>query len=183
MKKIIAFSGSNSSKSINQQLIHAVSKLLSEPQSQSVQIEIIDLRDYPAPLYGPDLEREDGYPDSMMQLDAKMKEADGFIVSSPEHNGSMPAFLKNALDWQSRIRKKIFLDLPIVFLSTSPGGRGGASALQHLLDIMPYRGATVIGGHPVGSFNGKVVDGELIEGEDRDAIVGLLTQLVEAVNV
>lgn len=179
MKKIIAFAGSNSSTSINRQLIEAVVGLI--PQSDDLQVEIIDLRDYPAPMFGVDLEREKGNPESMLNLDAKMQEADGFLVATPEHNGSMPAFFKNALDWQSRIRKPIFCDKPTVFLSTSPGGRGGASALQHLLDIMPFRGTQVIGGHAVALFKQKMVDGDLVDGEDRDAIAKLLAELVASV--
>jgi NAD(P)H-dependent FMN reductase len=175
MKKILAFAGSNSSTSINKKLIHAVAGFVTKSE-----LEIIDLNDYPAPMFGVDLERAQGPPDSMIQLDAKMQEADGFIVASPEHNGSMPAFFKNILDWQSRIRKPIFCDKPTLFLSTSPGGRGGSSALQHLMAIMPFRGTKIIGGHAMGQFNDKVVDGKLIEGEDREAIVKLVALLEDS---
>ncbi len=171
--KILAFSGSNSSTSINQQLIHAVAPLV-----DFAEVEIIDLRDYPAPLFGVDLEKSSGYPESMQTLNAKFNDADAFIVSSPEHNGSMPAFFKNALDWISRIStNKIFKEKPCVFLAASPGARGGASVLDHLLTIMPYRGAQVIGGHGVGSFSEKVVGGVLQEGDDKDKIVALFEKL------
>ena len=106
-----------------------------------------------------------------------MGEADGFIVSSPEHNGSMPAFFKNTIDWISRMDGKVFNDKPTVFLSTSQGPRGGLSALTHILAIMPYQGAEVIGGHSLGSFDEKVVNGELIEGEDKEKIKALIAQL------
>ena len=45
MKKIIAFSRSNSSKSINQQLVRIVSKYI-----KNAEVEVISLRDFPAPI-------------------------------------------------------------------------------------------------------------------------------------
>ena len=175
MKTILAFSGSNSKNSINQQLIHAVAKL-----EVKCNIEIIDLRDFPAPLYGIDEEVDNGIPPSMQLLREKFRNADGFLISSPEHNGSMPAFMKSVLDWQSRQEGKIFMEKPAVFLSTSPGPRGGASALKHILEIMPFRGAVIIGGHSVGSFSEKVTNGILNEGEDKEIILKLLTDLIGA---
>lgn len=174
MKKIIAFSGSNSSESINQKLILSACKLI-----QNAEVEVLDLRDYPANVFCVDDEASTGFPDTMKKLFDKIGEADGFIVSSPEHNGSMPAVLKNTFDWLSRMGRKIFNEKPVVFLSTSPGPRGGASVLKHLIEIMPYRGAIVVGGHAVGSFNDKVTDGILNEGEDKKAIIALLKQLEE----
>jgi len=172
MKKVLAFSGSNSAQSINQQLIHAVCKL-----KHDLDIKVIDLREYPATIYGIDEEIENGIPHSMIQLRELMLGYDGFIVSSPEHNGSMPAFLKSTLDWLSRQGGKIFQEKPVVFLATSQGARGGASVLKHILEIMPYRGAKIIGVHGVGEFDQKVIGGELIDGPDKDAIEGLLSNL------
>lgn len=158
MGKIIAFSGSNSKASINQQLVIATSKLV-----QNNEVEVIDLRDYPAPIYGIDLETEEGMPVSMTTLKEKMKSADGFIVATPEHNGSMSALLKNTIDWLSRIEQKVFDDKPTVFMSTSPGPRGGASALEHLVTVMPYRGANIVGHYSLGSFGENYSDGTLSE--------------------
>lgn len=141
-------------------------------------VEIVDLRDYPAVVYGIDEEENNGFPETMIAFNEKLKEADGFIISSPEHNGSMPVALKNAFDWTSRMGGKILKEKPTVFLATSPGARGGASVLEHLLTIMPYRGAKIVGGHAMGSFNDKVIDGQLIEGEDKEIILTLINQLV-----
>ncbi len=176
MKKIIAFSGSNSSKSINQQLIHAVAAMV-----EKAEVEIISLRDYSAVIYGIDEEESNGFPSAMEALKDKLGEADGFVVSSPEHNGSMPAVLKNTIDWLSRMGRKVFNGKPTVFLSTSPGGRGGASVLQHLLAIMPHQGAEVIGGHSVGNFFDKMENGTLKDGEDKEQIAALINQLENSI--
>lgn len=175
MKKIIAFSGSNSATSINQQLIHAIAGTVS-----GIEVEVLSLRDFEAPIFGIDLEAELGFPESMQALFDKMSTADGFIVSTPEHNGFMPAVLKNTMDWLSRMGRKVFNEKPVVFLSASPGGRGGASALGQMLAIMPHQGAQVIGGHSVGAFFDKFKEGALVDGVDKVAILKLVKELEQA---
>ena len=169
MKKIIAFSGSNSSHSINQQLVQYIASTITDAE-----VEVLSLRDFEAPIFGVDLETEAGFPESMKALFDKMSSADGFIVSTPEHNGFMPAVLKNTIDWLSRMGRKVFNDKPVVFLSSSPGGRGGGSALGQILSVMPHQGAKIIGGHSVGSFFDKFKDGSLEDGEDKDVILKLV---------
>jgi NAD(P)H-dependent FMN reductase len=175
MKKIIAFAGSNSSKSINHQLILASSKLTS-----NVVTEIINLRDFEAPLFGADLLESNGIPESMIELSEKMKSADGFLISIAEHNGSMTAVLKNTFDWLSMKEPKFLFNKPTVFISTSPGPRGAASALKHIVEIMPYRGANIIGSHSVGSFSEKVADGKFINEDDKATVENLLTELTDS---
>jgi NAD(P)H-dependent FMN reductase len=156
MKKILAFSGSNSKQSINQQFVIAAANLI-----EGAEVEVLNLRDYEAPVYGIDLEIEHGFPPTMVELNKKFDEADGFLISTPEHNGSMPAAFKNVIDWISRQEVKVFRDKPTVFLSTAPGPRGGASALEHLVAIMPYRGAEIVGQYSLGSFSENYENGSL----------------------
>ena len=176
MKKIIAFSGSNSSTSINQKLVKFMANQLTE-----LEVEVLDLRDFEAPIFSTDLEAEIGSPPAMKALFAKMSLADGFIVSTPEHNGYMPAVFKNTIDWLSRMGRKVFNEKPVIFTSASPGGRGGASALGQILQVMPHQGAKIIGSHSVGAFFDKFIDGALIDGEDKEAIQKLVRNLEAAI--
>ena len=175
MGKILAFSGSNSKNSINQKLIRLTSELIEEHE-----VEVIDLRDYDAPLYGIDLEIENGIPSSMKALSEKMSAVDGYIISTPEHNGSMSALLKNTIDWLSRFEQKTFQNKPTVFMSASPGPRGGISALSHLVDVMPYRGAEVVGHYALGSFGEHYVDGSL-DDESQVKIKAIIRKLEEVI--
>jgi NAD(P)H-dependent FMN reductase len=172
MKKIIAFSGSNSSKSINQTLINIVSEYFT-----SCEVEVLNIRDYRAIVYGIDEEVQDGFPESMVNFKEKMDSADGYLISSPEHNGSMPTALKNTFDWLSRMGTKILQEKPVVFLAASPGARGGASVLKHLTEIMPFRGAKIVGSHGVGEFASKISDGKLISEDDKTKIMSLVRAL------
>lgn len=172
MKKILAFSGSNSSVSINQRFINAVSKL-------GDGIDVIDLRDYDAPIYSQDIEGATGLPQNILKLYDLIQQYDSIIISSPEHNGLPTVFLKNTFDWLSRNKGQKFLqDKNVLLLSTSPGANGGASGLAKLEQVIPYWGATVTGKYSLGSFASKVdADNNLTLQEDQDALKILLKAL------
>jgi NAD(P)H-dependent FMN reductase len=174
MKTILAFSGSLSSDSINHRLIeHAA------PLTEGVEVRIISLRDFPMPLYSRDIEQE-VIPENVKELRALFDAADGFLVSVPEYNSSVPAGFKNAIDWLSRTGGRTFQDKPVLLMSATPGGRGGASVQEHLLKVMPFWGANVVGSFSLPKFNENFVDGKL-EGELRANLKDALRNLTEAV--
>lgn len=148
MKKILAFAGSNSSTSVNYKLVaHAGSK------ADAHKVTLINLTDYDAPLFSEDLEKESGIPESIQKLKALFEEHDAFMISSPEHNGMMPAFFKNVMDWLSRAGGKIFQEKPVLLMSTSPGPRGGQTNLANMKAVFPHWGASaVFADFYVGSF-------------------------------
>lgn len=138
MKKILAFAGSNSSKSINKILVHCAANLI-----KNHKVTVIDLRDYEAPIFSPDIEESDGFPQSMQDLSKLLKEYDGFIMSAPEYNSSITPVLKNTLDWLSRIDRPVFGDKPMLLMSTSDGKRGGRTILHYLEGIIHRWGAKI----------------------------------------
>jgi NAD(P)H-dependent FMN reductase len=148
MKSILAFTGSNSSNSVNRRLVElAITKL------NSMKATLIDLRDFPVPMYSMDIEEETGIPSEVMRLKHVFEQHDGFMISSPEHNGMMPAFFKNTMDWISRTEGKIFQGKPVMLMSTSPGPRGGATNLGNMASVFPHWGAAaVFADFSVGSF-------------------------------
>lgn len=161
MKKIIAFAGSNSKKSINKQLVIYASGL-----QQKAEASVLDLNDYPLPIYGIDAEMENGIPENAVKFLEKIKEADGIIVSLAEHNGNFTVALKNIIDWMSRIEQKVWHNKPMLLLSTSPGARGGASSMEIAKNGFPHMGANVIADFSLPKFydnfkNGSVVNEEL----------------------
>lgn len=175
MGKIIAFSGSSSSASINQRLVQMVVKSITKHE-----VQVLSLIDYPAPVFSADLMSSEGVPQSIQRLHALMGQADGFLISTPEHNGSMPAVLKNTIDWLSMMGPKLFHEKPTVFMSTSPGPRGAMSSLQHLLDIMPFRGAQIVGHYSLPNFEENVKD-ETLSPERMTEISVVISALEQAV--
>lgn len=155
MKTVLAFSGSLSSNSINQKLI-----AYSAPLLTGVEVRVISLRDFALPLYSRDVENE-GIPSDVTRLRSLFDAADGFLLSVPEYNSSLPAAFKNTVDWLSRLEGKPFQDKPVLLMSATPGGRGGASVQQHLLRVLPFWGAKVAGHFSLPKFNDNFVEGEL----------------------
>jgi chromate reductase, NAD(P)H dehydrogenase (quinone) len=174
MKKILAFSGSLSSASINHQLVASVAASIS-----NYELNVIRLSDFPMPLYSSDIETKKGVPESTQSLRKLFDAADGFIISTPEYNGSIPAGLKNALDWISRTEGKIFQGKPVLLMATSPGGRGGASVLEHLSMVMPYWGAKVIGPFSLPAFGDNFNNGGISNPELAAALQLHLAKLMD----
>lgn len=175
MKVILAFSGSLSSYSINHQLIEYATPLLN-----GLDVRTISLRDYPMPLYSRDMERE-GIPETVKELRALFDAADGFLISVPEYNSSIPAGFKNAIDWLSRTGGKPFQEKPVLLMSATPGGRGGASVQDHLLKVMPFWGANVVGSFSLPKFNENFAEEGLPSGLEEE-LKKCLPSLMEAVN-
>jgi len=112
MKKTIAFAGSNSSISINHQIVSYVATL-------SENTEVIRLTNYETPIYSYDIEKENGVPVGIIDLNNKLATADRLIISVAEHNGNLTAFFKNIIDWLSRNDKNFLNNKDIILLSCS----------------------------------------------------------------
>ncbi len=158
MKKIVTIAGSNSQKSINKSLLTYTSSLL-----EHVEIIPIDLNDFVLPIYGVDFEAENGIPTSIKRLDELFHSADGFILSLAEHNGSYAAAFKNIMDWLSRVNMKIWKEKPMLLMSTSPGGRGGATVLQSASTYFPFMGASITDTFSLPSFHNNFNNGEITD--------------------
>ena len=170
MSSILAFSGSNSSTSLNQ-------KLVTFAASHHTNSEVINLVDFDIPMFGVDLESEIGSPKSISQLKEKLDNSAGLIISTPEHNGSMPAFLKNCLDWLSRTDRKFFGDKNIFVLSTSPGAGGAKSALAQLEKMCGYFGTGKVISLSIPSFNENYISETEMSKEATVQIKTILSEL------
>ena len=121
---ILAFAGSNSSKSINYNLVRYTAGLVKDHN-----VEVLNMANYPFPLYSEDHERQKGFSNSLMELRDDIRASEGLIISVNEHNSNPSAYFKNLIDWLSRLERKFFDGKKILLMSTSPGGRGAIGAL------------------------------------------------------
>ncbi|ETN95818.1 NADPH-dependent FMN reductase [Zhouia amylolytica] len=148
MIKILAFAGSNSSTSKNFQLIqHTVSLI------EGYDVQVLNMSKMPFPLFSEDLEREEGYKNSLLELKDEIQKADALILSVNEHNGNPSAYFKNLIDWLSRVDRDFLEDTKVFLMSTSPGRRGGAGSLAVTKDLLPRFGAEIITTFSLPSFN------------------------------
>ncbi|NND63093.1 MAG: NAD(P)H-dependent oxidoreductase [Flavobacteriaceae bacterium] len=177
MKKILALAGSNSSTSINHQLVLAVASHL-----EGHSVKVIRLTDYELPMFGEDLEREQGFSESLKSLLSEIEHVDGLIISVNEHNGSVSAFFKNVLDWLSRIEYKFLENKKILLCSASTGKRGALSAFEYTQSVLPRYGGEVVYGFNFPNFSdnfssekGIIIDPEL----NKKAMEGVKVLLSE----
>ncbi|MGO1751105.1 MAG: NADPH-dependent FMN reductase [Psychroflexus sp.] len=142
MSKILAFAGSNSSQSINHELVsYVVNQLIDE------EVKLIRLTDYHLPIYQIDHEQEKGFPEDLEKLYDEIKAANALIISVNEHNGMVSSFFKNVLDWLSRLDRDFLASKKVLLMSTSTGDNA-ASASRAYVEIAVER----YQGHLVSSF-------------------------------
>ncbi len=89
------------------------------------------------PLYNQDYDGSD--PAQYSVFRDEVKALDGILFITPEHNRSIPAALKNALDVGSRpYGKNVWSGKPGAIISQSPGGIGGFGANHHLRQVLAF---------------------------------------------
>lgn len=144
--KVLAFAGSTRADSYNKKLVQEAAALATQ---LGAKVTVIDLKDFPMPLYDADLEEKEGMPKNAERLRDLMIANDGVIIASPEYNASIPAVLKNALDWASRgeeggSSRDAFKGKKFALMSASPGKGGGRRGLVHLRAIIENAGGEVV---------------------------------------
>ena len=145
--KILAFAGSTRTGSFNKKLIHLAAEAA---RSAGAEVTLIDLRDYPLPLFDEDLEAAEGLPENAKKLKALMREHQGFMISSPEYNSSISGVLKNSIDWASRAETDdepplvAFRGKTAALMSASPGALGGLRGLVTLRSVLGNIGIIVL---------------------------------------
>lgn len=103
------------------------------------------------PLLNQDLEQSQSVLSEVIALQARFKAADGFVVASPEYNGHLSPYLKNTVDWVSRlpridaryIKDDPFRGKPVLLASASTGWTGGILGLQSARSVFSYLGCLV----------------------------------------
>jgi chromate reductase, NAD(P)H dehydrogenase (quinone) len=136
MAKIGVIVGSNSKDSINLKYAKALIKLAGDKH----QFTIIDIGNLP--LHNRDLTETP--PAEVTKFKEEAAKQDAYLILTPEYNRSIPAVLKNAIDWGSKPQGTSVWPKPTVIGGTSIGTIGTAAAQQHLRSIMGTLGALVM---------------------------------------
>ena len=176
--KILGIVGSLRRDSYNAMLMRAAAELL-PPDAELVVFE--GLADIPA--FDEDL--EDGpAPDAVTALKEAIAEADGVLFATPEYNGSIPGFLKNALDWVSRpFENNPLRNKPVAVIGASTGMFGAVWAQAELRKVLGLIGARALDRDtPVGLATMRFgAAGDLQDPEAREAVGETLLTLAEAI--
>ena len=143
--------GSNRRDSINRKLAHALAKL----GGGSFEANFLRIDDLP--MFNQDLEAN--LPAEVVRFKGELARADAVLIVTPEHDRSIPAVLKNAVDWGARpYGKNSWAGKPAFITGTSPGAIGSALAQQHLRSVMTGLGMMLLGGEAYVTFKPNLVD-------------------------
>lgn len=138
--RILALVGSLRSGSHNRQLAEAAVAVAPE----GVEVEIFEgLADIP--FYNEDTDNPTDVPASAVRFRDAAESADAFLLFSPEYNGTIPAVLKNAIDWASRpMGSGVFVNKPVAAIGTAYGQYGGVWAQDDTRKSAGIAGARVM---------------------------------------
>jgi chromate reductase, NAD(P)H dehydrogenase (quinone) len=166
--------GSNRRDSINRKLAGALARL-ADGKLALRPVQIDDL-----PMYNQDLESP--LPASVARLKAEIERANALLFVTPEHNRSIPAVLKNAIDWGARpYGRNSWAGKPAAIIGTSPGAIGTAIAQQHLRQVLGNLGALVIGGEAYVAYKPDLIDqtDTLMDERTRKFLQSFIDQFAE----
>jgi NAD(P)H-dependent FMN reductase len=139
--RILVFAGSNRAGAYSGRTADIAQRELA---LQGAEVTRISLADYPLPLMDEDLERDRGVPDNAVKLARLFTAHDGILIATPEYNGSMPALVKNTIDWISRVKGdpshqiRPFSGKVVAICSSSDGHFAGIRSAAHLRAVLSH---------------------------------------------
>jgi chromate reductase, NAD(P)H dehydrogenase (quinone) len=147
----------------------------------------ISLGDFPLPIYDGDLQAKSGVPKNAINLKRMIGAHHGVLLVTPEYNSSVPALVKNTIDWITRVqdphetRGQVFRERPFAIAAASEGRLGGTRALAALRLILSACHATVIPNQLALSFADQAYDDmdKLKNPADIDTLKALVRQLID----
>ena len=139
MSRILILPASFRQNSLNRKLSELAKTIL---ESKGHTVDLADMAEFDTPSYNE--EALGGVmPAGAHRLNQRLMDSDAFIIASPEYNGSMPGYLKNTLDWLSRVKPNPLNKLNGMLMSASPSMSGGNMGLWQLRIPLEKLGARV----------------------------------------
>ena len=182
MTKILIFAGSARQGAFSRQLAAAATMLVELHGGTST---LIDLGDFPAPLYNADLEDQLGIPQPVVDFRRLVATHDGLVVVTPEYNGFVTPLLLNMLSWASRPSPgddfgNVFQGRPVALAASSPGRLGGVRVVPRLRDLLAELGMVTVPGFVTlgGAATAFTEDGRLADLAVEDSLTRLVRRLI-----
>ncbi|MGI9123473.1 MAG: NAD(P)H-dependent oxidoreductase [Mycobacterium sp.] len=154
MIDVLVLVGSLRSGSVNRQLAEAAAESAPDGVTLTVYPDLGEL-----PFYNEDLD-VDPAPAPVAALRAAAAAADAALVVTPEYNGTIPAVLKNAIDWLSRpFGNGALKGKPVAVIGVAAGRYGGVWAHDETRKSFGIAGTRVLDdialSVPMGDLDGR----------------------------
>jgi NAD(P)H-dependent FMN reductase len=182
--KILVIPGSLRTGSLNARLAAAAAYQFAQAGAD---VTRISLGDFPLPIYDGDLQTKSGVPKHAVNLKRLIGAHHGVLFVSPEYNSSVPALVKNVIDWVTRvqdaheIRGQVCRERAFAIAAASEGRLGGTRCLAALRLILSACHAMVIPNQLALSFASEAYDDmdRLKHPADIEALNALVRQLID----
>ncbi len=136
-KKILAIGGSAREDSISKKVLNA----FKSHKGDDIEFIVADISRLP--IFNQDLESPE--PEYLIDWKEQINNADAILFITPEYNRSIPAALKNALDWASRpYGKNVWIGKPAAIAGYSPSLLGAFGAVQDLRKVAAFLGMSIM---------------------------------------
>ena len=140
--KILAFAASHRPASLNRQLLN-VAVAYTKHSHPTLAIETQPFDFFDLPLFNDAVREESGMPPHADTICAMFAASDALVIAAPEYNWSIPAGLKNILDWISCYRPVPLQGKAAFLMCATPSERGGMLGLTHLKTTLEGLGTFV----------------------------------------
>jgi chromate reductase, NAD(P)H dehydrogenase (quinone) len=182
--KILVIPGSLRTGSLNARLAAVAAREIAQAGAE---VTRISLSDFPLPIYDGDLQARSGVPKHAVNLKRMIGVHHGVLIVTPEYNSSVPALVKNTIDWVSRVqdphesRGQVFRERAFAIAAASGGRLGGTRALSALRLILTACHAMVVPNQLALSFAEDAYDDmeRLKHPADIEAMDAMVRQLIE----
>ncbi|TSD98336.1 NAD(P)H-dependent oxidoreductase [Gordonia rubripertincta] len=177
--ELVALVGSLRAASVNRQL----AQVAADNAPAGVHITVVD--DLGSlPFYSEDIDVEGQVDASVTALREAVAKADGVLIATPEYNGTIPAALKNAIDWLSRPYGAGALGgKPVAVLSAGLGQYGGQWTREDTRKSVGVAGGRAIEEADLGLQIPALPEGGLTDPTIVEKVVASVTRLVDEVAV
>ncbi|ARJ06665.1 FMN reductase [Cnuibacter physcomitrellae] len=137
---VLVLVGSLRSGSTNRQIAHTALELAPEGLELRLYDGLADI-----PFYNEDIDVEGSVPAAATAFREAVAAADAVLVITPEHNGTIPAVLKNAIDWSSRpFGSSPISAKPVAVVGAAFGQYGGVWSHDEARKALGIAGANVL---------------------------------------
>ena len=187
--RILVLAGSLRAASLNKMLAREAATLA---RAAGAEVTLIDLKDFPLPIYDGDVEAADGLPANARKLKDLFIAHHGLIIACPEYNAGMTAVLKTVIDWVSRQHGDESGTVPyegkVVGLCSAAGGQfAGIRSMEAARNVLMNLGCLVVPkrlgiarANQAFDEAGRLKDPQLVTG--LDAVVKQVVQVAGALH-